>query len=125
MCKRTHHRGVVQQEVDDAAKVVGAIAAEAVLHEAGSEQELAWRAEWSGRGQAFGRTGRENEMGEPRMVFRREAEARFGRAADGAADEHLVKPVALAVGARAIAREGKEHGEHDEALLSVQHGVDA
>ena len=123
--QRTDHAVVVQQEIDDLTNVAGAIAAEAPLHEARSEQEFAWRAKRSGRGQAFRCAGRKNEMRKPGIVFRREAEARFRRAADGAAYEKPVEPVALAVGAGAIAREGEEHGEHDEALLSVQYGVDA
>ena len=103
--------GVVEQEVDDAAQVVQVVGGEGVLHEARGEQEFARGAERRGLRQARGGAGRQDEMGEPGVIFRREAQARFGRTIPGAAHEHAVDAVALAVGRHAIAREGQEHGD--------------
>lgn len=59
-------------------------------------------------------------MREPGVIFRREAQARLGHPAKGAAHEHAVDAVALAIGRQAVAREGEEHGEGDKALLPIE-----
>jgi len=64
-------------------------------------------------------------VGEPGVIFRREAQARLWRAAERAAHQHAVDAITLAIVGHAIAREGEEHGEDGEALLAIEKRGDA
>lgn len=96
-----------------------------MLHETGGEQQLLGRAERRGVRQAARGAGRQDEVREPGMIFRCEAQARLGRTAEGAAHQHAIYAVALAIVGQAVAREGEEHREDDEALLPIEERGDA
>lgn len=115
----------MEQEIHDVAQVLGPVGGEGMLHEAGGEKEFARRTGRRVGGESFRGTRREDEMGEPGVLFRGQAQARFWRPGKRAADQHAVDPVALGVGEYAIAGESQEHGEDNKALASIVQCGDA